>query len=234
MPHVCGIHNDKNIINILDDIIEVEGKRRKKLLEDNECDDIWALREKGIVLPVLYLVIDEYITVMSNLDKDKAKEFDGKIQVLISQLPSQGIRLLFVPHRATGVVNKTNRTMLQFTAAVRADVEDVKDTLGIQKWDRALTKPGDIAIKSSMTKTAKYVRGAALTTSDNENAKFIESAAKAFYKMGVDIPDMSLMSIACNRDDNYIAAKLGGSGKRVQFDANTILDDIENMDFSSI
>ena len=234
MPHVCGLHNDKEILKILDDIIEVEAPRRKKLLVDNRCDDIWALRKKGIKLPVLYLVIDEYITVINNLDKDQQKEFDGKIQTLISQLPSQGIRLLFVPHRATGVVNKTNRTMLQFTAAVRADVEDVIDTLGIQKWTRALTKPGDIALKSSSMPTATFVKGAALTTDDAENAEFIENAAKVFYKMGVDIPDTSNMLVASNRNEAEIQSLLGSSSNRVQYDASNILNDIDNMNLSDI
>ena len=234
MPHVCGLHNDKEILKILDDIIEVEAPRRKKLLVDNRCDDIWALRKKGIKLPVLYLVIDEYITVINNLDKDQQKEFDGKIQTLISQLPSQGIRLLFVPHRATGVVNKTNRTMLQFTAAVRADVDDVIDTLGIQKWTRALTKPGDIALKSSSMPTATFVKGAALTTDDAENAEFIENAAKVFYKMGVDIPDTSNMLVASNRNEAEIQSLLGSSSNRVQYDASNILNDIDSMNLSDI
>jgi S-DNA-T family DNA segregation ATPase FtsK/SpoIIIE len=234
-PHVCGLHNDKQIIKILDDIIEVEAPRRKKLLSDNRCDDIWALRKKGIRLPVLYLVIDEYITVINNLDKDAAKEFDGKIQTLISQLPSQGIRLLFVPHRATGVVNKTNRTMLQFTAAVRADIDDVIDTLGVKKWDRALTKPGDIAIKTSSTPKATYVKGAALTPSDEENTQFMETAAAAFYKMGVDIPDMSSMRIACNRDEEYVQSELGATGtNRVQYDASAIINDLDNIDLDNL
>ena len=239
MPHVCGLHDDSEILKILDDIIEVEAQRRKKLLSDNKCDDIWALRAKGINLPVLYLVIDEYMTVVGNLDedKDKRKEFDNKIRILISQLPSQGIRLIFVPHRATGVVDKTNRTMLQFTAAVRANKEDVEDTLGIQKWDRALVKPGDIAIKTSSLQNAIYIKGAALTTSDEENTQFIEAAAKVFYKMGVDIPDMSAMRVACNRNENTIKEQLGASGNRVQFDADSLreqLNNIENMNFSDI
>lgn len=234
MPHVCGLHNDKQILKILDDIIEVEAPRRKRLLVDNRCDDIWALRKKGIKLPILYLVIDEYITVYNNLDKDQQKEFDGKIQTLISQLPSQGIRLLFVPHRATGVVNKTNRTMLQFTAAVRADVDDVIDTLGINKWTRALTKPGDIALKSSSMTNATFVKGAALTTDDSENAEFIENAAKVFYKMGVDIPDTSNMLIASNRNESDIQSILGSSSNRVQYDASNILNDIDNMNFNDI
>lgn len=234
MPHVCGIHNDKQILKILDDIIEVEAPRRRKLLSDNKCDDIWALRSKGIKLPVLYLVIDEYITLYNNLNKDQQKEFDSKIQTLISQLPFLGIRLLFVPHRATGVVNKTNRTMLQFTAAVRADIEDVKDTLGINSWSRALTKPGDIAVKNSSMTTATFVKGAALTPSDEENAKFIESAAKVFYKMGVDMPDMTNMRIACNRNEEKIREELMGDNNRIQYDASTLLDDIDDVDVAGI
>lgn len=224
LPHVAGLHNDKNILDIMDDIIVNEGDRRKKLLSDNKCDDIWALRKKGIKLPVLYLVIDEYITVRNNLG-ELDKELDKKLQVIISQLPSQGIRLLFVPHRATGVVNKTNRTMLQFTAAVRADVEDVKDTLGINKWNRSLTKPGDIAIKTSASQNAMYVRGAAITTSDDDNADLIKNAAKAFYKMGVDIPDMSNMRVACNRDEEHIREELSGEGTRVQYNAINLFKD---------
>lgn len=234
MPHVCGLHNDRRILQILDDIIEVEAPRRKKLLADNRCDDIWALRKKGIQLPVLYVVIDEYITIINNLEADDKKEFDAKIQTLISQLPSQGIRLIFVPHRATGIVNKTNRTMIQFTACVRADTADVVDTLGIQKWQRALTQPGDIAVKNSLMKSAAYVRGAALTTDDGDNTIFIETAAKIFYKMGVDIPDMRNMRVATNRDEEYIKNELGaGTGNRVQFDADS-LDNLEDFSVDNL
>lgn len=229
LPHVCGLHNDEHILEILNDIIEVEAPRRKKLLSDNRCDDIWALRQKGIKLPILYVVIDEYITVVNNLDADEKKDFNLKMQTLISQLPSQGIRLIFVPHRATGVVDKTNRTMLQFTAAVRANADDVIDTLGIKKWDRALTRPGDIALKSSTMKNAAFVRGAALTTSDGANSMFIEQAAKAFYKMGVEMPDMSNMRIAVNRDEDYVRSQLQGTGKTLQYNADE-LDNLDNLD----
>ena len=46
----------------MEDIINNEGARRKKLLSDHKCDDIWVMG-KGIKLPVLYLFIDEVITV---------------------------------------------------------------------------------------------------------------------------------------------------------------------------
>ncbi len=215
LPHVAGLHNDEKILDIMDDIINNEAKRRKALLAANKCDDIWALRKKGVKLPILYLVIDEYITVRNNLGP-MDKELDSKLQVIISQLPSQGIRLLFVPHRATGVVNRTNRTMLQFTASVKGDIEDVNDTLNITKWKRALTKPGDIAIKTSAEQNARYVRGSAVTTDDDENAELIRNIAKAFYKMGVDMPDMSAMTIAANRDEEKIRNELQ-DGTRIQY-----------------
>lgn len=225
MPHVAGLHNGSNILNIMDDLIKNESKRRKDLLSDNKCDDIWALRKKGVKLPVLYLVIDEYITLKNKLAEDKLdKELDNKLQTIISQLPSQGIRLIFIPHRATGIVNKTNRTMLQYTASVKGDTSDIEDTLDIKGWKKPLINPGDIALKTSASQDAKYVRGAAITTSDEDNAELIENIAKAFYKMGVDMPDMSYLQCSVTRDEEYIRERLLGTN-RVQFNANNIFDD---------
>ena len=230
MPHVAGLSDDSNIIEVMEDIINNEGERRKKLLSDNRCDDIWALKKKGINLPVLYLVIDEIITVKSNLaskGEGLDKEFDSLMQVLISQLPFVGIRLIFVPHRATGVVNKTNRTMLQFTAAVRSNPEDVCDTLDIKKWNRSLVNPGDIAVKVSTRENALYVRGASVTSSDEDNTDLIINAARAFYKMGIDIPDMSTLQVAHTRDEEYVKEELSLGNNRVQYDAANILKDLD-------
>lgn len=224
MPHVVGLHTDKKILQIMDEIIDVEAPRRISLLEENKVDDIWALRDKGVKLPILYLVIDEYITVKNNLG-DAATELDAKLQNMISRLPYVGIRLIFVPHRATGVVNKTNRTMLQYTACVRGDTDDINDTLGIKNWKRPLVKPGDIAVKNSSSQQAIFVRGSALTNTDSNNTKFIEMAAKAFYKMGVDIPDMSHMTLCCTRDNEYIQQQLYDNGNRVQFGASRVFND---------
>ena len=214
----------------MNDIISVEAPRRKNIIKANKCEDIWALRKKGVKLPILYLVIDEYITVKNKLAEQKLdKELDSKLQTLISQLPSLGIRLIFVPHRATGVVNKTNRTMLQFTASVKGDQEEVIDTLGIRSWKRPLVKPGDIAIKTSSSPEAQYVRGAAVTVSDETNSDFIENAAKVFYKMGVDLTNWgkgdSYMSIAINRDEQEIKERLS-LGNTLQYDANHIFDNL--------
>lgn len=233
MPHVCGIHNHKDILLILKDIIDLEGKRRKDLFDANRCDDIWAIRKKGIKLPVLYIVIDEFMTIVGDLGK-KSSELITLMNTIISQLPSQGIRLLFVPHRAQGVVDKTTRTLVDYIAAVRADNDTVKETLGVNKFNRNLSNPGDTAIKLADHPDAEFVRGAAITTSDEDNTELIRYLAKTFYKMGVDIPDMKTIGCGFNRNEDYVKDELEycSDTTRVQYDFNDT-SDINLDDYTS-
>lgn len=232
MPHVCGLHSDTHVLEILDDVIRKEGARRKKLLADHQCDTIWALRNRaGIKLPVLYIVIDEVMTVLANL-KDKEKEFFDLINVIISQLPSQGIRIMMVPHRAQGVVDKTTRSLITYTAAIRAENEVVLETLGIKKWDRPLINPGDVALKLQDVGKEFYVKGVAVTLEDEDNTEFIRNVAKAYYKMGVEVPDMRTLGSGYNGDENYIreALRLEADSTKVQFD----IDDVSDINDSDI
>lgn len=229
LPHVCGVHNAENVLDVLRDVIEVEAPRRKKLLIDNKCDDIWALRRKGIKLPILYIFIDEVISVVERLGSLE-KEFNSLLRIIISQLPSLGVRLILVPHRALGILDKTNRVMVGFSAAVGSNPQEVKDTLDINRWDRQLVNKGDVAVKLSDKANAIYVRGVALTRSDEENNELILNAAKVFYKFGVDIPDMSHLRVACNRDEDYVRQELSSSSKRIQYDASNIFNVFDDLD----
>lgn len=222
LPHVFGLHGADNILEVLDDIIEIEAPRRKRLLDSNECDDIWALRKKGIRLSVLYIVLDEYMTISEKLGQT-VKDLNSKLRVIISQLPSLGIRLLFVPHRVTGVVDKTNRTLVQFSASIRQNRTEVIDTLGIEKWSKPLVGVGDAAIKSSDMPDAIYVKALAVTENDEMNNKLIKTVAKAFYKMGAEFEDMSHLTVACNRNIDYIRSKLQDNGtEKAQFSEKNI------------
>ena len=40
MPHVAGLHDDSNVLEVMNDIIQNEAERRKELLASNRCDDI--------------------------------------------------------------------------------------------------------------------------------------------------------------------------------------------------
>lgn len=237
LPHVCGVVDDSNILDVLDGVIEGEGERRKKLLADNHCDKLFDLWELGIKVPVLYIVIDEYMSVMAHLNNGADSEFKEKIKVIISQLPSLGIRLIIVPHRSKGVVDVTARTNISFSAAVRAETQVIKETLDIQKWDTPLLNQGDTAVKMQGMGDPIMVSGLALTTSDMENAKFIENMARMYYQMGVDIPDMRSIGPGYTRNDDEILQELRAKTetRHVQQDMDSMLssmledtDDSEN------
>lgn len=224
LPHVFGLHDGDYILQLLDEIINIEAPRRKALIDKVGADDIWALRKKGVRLPVLYIVIDEYLTIATKLGQD-VTELNSRMRTIISQFPSLGIRMIFVPHRATGVVDKTNRTMIQFTAAVRLNSTDVMDTLDVKKWNRPLVNVGDIAIRSSSMEDAEYVRGLAVTKDDDGNNELIKTVAKAFYKMGAEFEDMSYLTMCYNRNIDYIKSALSNSGtEKVQFNESNIFN----------
>lgn len=230
MPHVCGVHDDSNILGILKDIIESEGERRKKLLVDNGCDDIWELREsKGIKLPVFYIVIDEIMTVMANLGINE-DDFSELCKVIISQFPSLGIRLLIVPHRAQSVVDKTIRSLISYAAVICGDKEVVLETLDIKKWNIPLINKGDAAIRIQGERKEMFVKSVAVSTSNPKNREIIRDLAIAFYKMGVYVPDMSSIGIGYNRDEHYIKEELKRQtdGYMVQYDLD--LDNDDNLD----
>ena len=227
MPHCCGLHSHHRILDIMDDIIKKEAPRRKKLLLDNGCDTIWALRDKGIRLPVLYIVIDEYLTIDGYLG-DSIKELQSQMREIMSQYPYLGIRLLFIPHRAQGVVEKTARQLISYACAVKTEKEVIEETLSTTGWTRKLTMPGDIAMR--LGSNVLYVRGAALESSDEKTTEFIRQIAKSFYKMGVEIPDMTSIGCGYNRNEEKIREDLEFSGvNKLQYDANRLNEELDNI-----
>lgn len=235
LPHCCGVSSQDNVMQILKDILDIEAKRRKRLLDEYKCDKIWDLREKGIQLPFLYIVIDEVMTVIKSLEMTgNNKDFLNLVIQIITQLPSLGIGILMVPHRAQSVVDKTTRTQIQFRAAIRAPQEVIKETLDINKWNRALTLPGDTVYMTTGMGYPQYVKGVGVTLSDNSNIDLLHNIARAFYKMGCTIPDMSTIGAGYSRDIAYIKRelKIERTNDRVQFDSSAykINDSKDNSD----
>ena len=97
-------------------------------------------------MPVLYVVIDEFMTVVDSLGTEQ-KELLRLVRIILTQLPSQGIFLMIVSHRATGALDKTIRYLMSYNVAVRALNSAVKKSLDLKSWDRNLENPGDLALK---------------------------------------------------------------------------------------
>lgn len=220
LPHIIGVQDDSNIMEVMKELIEVEAGRRKQILADNKCDTLRELRERAnIKLPTILLVLDEAMTIINNIGKSYKEEFFSLMNVIMSQLPYVEIRLLFVPHRATGVIDKTSRTLVQYASIVRGSAEDTKDSLSLDKgikWTKQLTNVGDTAVKLIDEAEPFYVRATPVATSDTELNILINNIAKDFYKMGVDIPDMSHLSVCCNRNEEEIVEYLGLNNRYVR------------------
>lgn len=219
MPHVAGFHDDSNILDLLRDLIYVEGERRIKLLLDNKCDTIWDLRDrKGIKLPILYFFMDEVISIKNNLDKEGCATFDEYTKTIITKFPYIGIRIIMISHRAQGVIDKTVREQIGFRAAVGATEEVITEALGVKRFGTALETPGEAALSiSDLAPT--YIRGNAIMASDNDNVEFFKNAARAFYKMGFDAADCSGLGCCYNRNEKEIQSELlGDKGEHIQLD----------------
>ena len=223
LPHVLGLHKG-DYLKIFNEVIYEEGERRKQILHDNSAENIWDLRNiRHVKLPVLFILIDEFMTLKGQLEQQGLyKEFEELFNMAITQLPFVGIHIMFIPHRAQGVLNKTARAQVFYSAAIRASNEIVKETLDCKKWDRPLVNAGDTALQMSDVGVEQYVRAAAISTSDTKNAILIKDIAKAWYKMGVDIPKYPTLPFTYNRDEAEIAQLLGLNASditHVQYDS---------------
>lgn len=228
-PHVIGLHNGDNILEIFREVIDVEAPKRAELLRQARCENIKDYNKKfpDKKMPYLFIVIDEVLSIRDCLAqvrdgekeadaKARMREFTSSLLVILSKLPYIGVGIIMVPHRATGVIDKTSRTLLKLKAAVMAEDDEIDETLG-EKIDRRLTAPGDIAVRIMSMPSAKYVRGPAVADDDVKTAETLRRIAKGFYSMGVEVPNWQYLKVSYNRDEEYIRNELFGDTIRMQF-----------------
>jgi hypothetical protein len=222
LPHVAGLHDGTDILDVFRDIMESEAERRKKLLADARVDNIWEYMDStGVKLPVIMIVIDEIVTIYSDLkEQNLHKEFQNYIKKILTQLPFIGIGLMMIPHRTTGILDPLTRMNVSYKSAVMATQDAIKEELGISGWNRPLTLPGDMAVTTASWKSPRYLKGTGLAVKDSETRKLIEEMAKAWYKIGVELPDMNSVGVGFNRDEAYVKEelRLTEKGNRIQYD----------------
>lgn len=214
LPHVVGLHGSSDAIGVLTAVLNEEGGRRKKLMSESGVENIKELRGKNIKLPVLYVVIDEMVSLMEEAKSDGTdKELKGLMDMIITKLPSAGVGLMVIPHRTTGTLPVTTRKNIAFKAVVRADRETVKDELSDKNWNTPLPNPGDLAIISVGEQGAQFAKSVVPVdprpdSADKDSRDLMIAIARAWYKIGVDMPDTQFLGMACNRDEEKIKEEL--------------------------
>lgn len=204
LPHVKKfVSGDDNIVKMLDEIIHVEAPRRKKLLGDANVVNIWDYKEKypDVKLPLIYVVIDEVVTLAMRMEKETKAEFQGYLTELISQLPALGIRAFLIPHVIKNdIIAKKTTDLIQCRISVCGDEEHIKDCLGVTPKDFKfkLSGKGELAVKMpEISASVLYCRSAILSTSNNENNDIFEYQRRLWNKIS---PNCCDDSVASNKD----------------------------------
>lgn len=204
LPHFKRFEsNGKRILNRLRYLVTVEADRRKKILEANNVIAIADLKGKGVDvdIPYLYVLIDEIVGLIGTFSKEEHAEFKDLMNVLITQMPNLGIRLILVPHRVTNdIVPKTTYTNVGCIACVRSDNKEIINTLDITKKDFPydLNNSGDMALKTGEVNKGKTVfcHGIAITSSNESNVGIYRFVGSLWGKLEPEVKEEEVIKIS--------------------------------------
>lgn len=186
VPHIRKfVSTDEEILKELRNVVRVEGPRRKKIIGDAGCKNIWDFKKKNpdIEMPLLYVVIDEVITLAERMEKEVKEEFQGLILELVSQLPALGIRIFMIPHVVKDQVLKKSITdLIPCRISVRGDADHIEKSVGVKNFKHRLIHQGDMAVRFDNDEPV-FVHSAILTPSNDGNAEFFEFLRKFWLKV---------------------------------------------------
>ena len=190
LPHVKKfVSEDAKILDTLRYVVKVEAPRRKKIIGDAGFVNIWDYKERNpdVNIPIIYIVVDEIVTLASRMDKDTNNEFRMLLRELISQLPALGIRAFLIPHVLNNdIIEKKTSDLVQCRVSVRGDADHIEKATGAKPKDfpYKLTHQGEMAARiTEISAATMFLRGPVLTTSNNENQALFEYMRKVWKKL---------------------------------------------------
>lgn len=204
LPHVKKfVSGDDNIVNTLRKVVKEEAPRRKRIIGDAKCVNIWDFKDKypDVKLPIIYVLIDEVVTLAERMEKETKQEFQGLLVELISQLPALGIRAFLIPHVVKNdIIAKTATDLIPCRISVMGDAGHIESSCGTKAKDfpYKLSNKGDMAVRISViSPDTMFVHGPALTSSNPENNQMFDYLRRVWAKLESD----SVMdSVAKNSD----------------------------------
>lgn len=189
LPHVKKfVSGDANIVKTLSNLVKIEAPRRKKIIGDAGFVNIWDYKERNpdVKLPVIYVVIDEVVTLASRMDKETNNEFRMLLRELISQLPALGIRAFLIPHVLNNdIIEKKTSDLVPCKISVCGDADHIERATGSKpkEFPYKLVNKGDMAVKLTGFNNTLYVHGPAMTDSNPENSAVFEYLRKVWAKL---------------------------------------------------
>ena len=176
LPHVKKfVSKDERIVATLRDLVKVEGPRRKKIIGDAGFVNIWDYKERfpDVKLPIIYVLVDEVVTLASRMDKETNSEFRMLLRELISQLPALGIRAFLIPHVLNNdIIEKKTSDLVPCKISVCGDADHIEKATGSKPKDfpYKLVNKGDMAVRMpAVSSDTMFIHGPALTDSNVKN-----------------------------------------------------------------
>lgn len=206
LPHVKGFAtryenslgditnpNGNDILETLRNIVHKEAPRRKKLLGDAGCKNIWDYKKKypDVHLPLLYLVIDEAVTLAEDFNAEDKKEYLSYVTQLITQFPNLGVRAILLPHVVKNeIIKKTATDSVKCRISVKGDANHIESSTGTKPKDfkYKLSNTGDLALKmDEISPSTMFVKAGVLTSSNGENDELFEYLRRVWGKLEPDV-----------------------------------------------
>lgn len=176
---------NQDIVNELRYVVEVLGAKRKEIIGGAGFVTIWDYKKKhpDADMPLIYVVVDELISVTEGMSKEQEQEFQSLLMILVSQLPAFGIRVMMIPHMVKdSILKKTTSDLITCRVSVKGDANHIENSVGVKGFKHRLTKPGNMALRMG-NDTPIFVSSAILSTSNEENQNLFEITAKIWDKI---------------------------------------------------
>ena len=193
LPHIKKfVSGDDNIVSVIRNVVKVEGPRRKKIIGDAGCVNIWDFKElhPEVDMPLIYILIDEVVTLAARMEKDVKSEFQGLLFELISQMPALGIRALLIPHEVKNdIIKKEITDLIMCRISVLGSAEHIESSTGTKPKDfpYKLTNQGDMAVRIPIVNPkTMYVHAPALTSENVENNRVFDYMRQIWKRIEPD------------------------------------------------
>ena len=178
-----------DILDTLREIVNKEAPRRKKLLGDSGCVNIWDFKKKNplIEIPLIYVVVDEMVT-LSAMEKEAEKEYQTYLDQIVTQFPNLGIRGLFIPHEVKNqIISKTAYDAIKCRISVKGSAAHIESSTGTKPRDfrYKLGNVGDMAVKMDEIANGStiFAHGVALSASNSRNNELFDYMRQVWTKI---------------------------------------------------